>query len=114
MTRLPQRVERHLAPQEDESDRSGSADHDHGREIDRLLERPRERPGGDGDERENGHERRRIAQYPHAVRGPRPPWKRPATTTPATTTSSSSSATASPSAASTSSSGSPQPPSASG
>src|SRR6478735_2622401 len=68
MTRLPKRVERDLAPQEDEADRGGSGDHDHGREIDRLLERPRERPGGHGDERENGRERRRIAQYPHAVR----------------------------------------------
>ena len=99
MTRLPQRVERDLAPQEDEADRSGSGDHDHGREIDRLLERPRERPGGQGDEREDGHERRRDSAIPACRQGTLPPWKRPATTTPATTTSSSSSATASPSAA---------------
>ena len=49
--RLPQRADRDLAPEDQEPDERGAADHDHGREIDRLLERPAQQPGGQRDER---------------------------------------------------------------
>src|SRR3954462_6217242 len=69
MTRLPQGAERDLPPQEQKADGGGSTHHDHRGQINRLLERPRERPGGERDHREDGHESHRVADYPHAARG---------------------------------------------
>src|SRR5438105_425527 len=68
MTGLPQRIDRDLPPEEHKTDGGGASDDDHGRQRDRLLQRPGQRPGRQTDEPQHGCQSHRIADCPHTSR----------------------------------------------
>src|SRR3954454_11431635 len=111
--RVPELLERDLAPEDNEARQSRETDDDHGGQIDRPLERPAHQQRRCHDHREDRDDGHGNAESSHGARVRFRPWTAPGTTTRATTTSSSSSATGFASTRRTSSSASRQPPSSS-